>query len=185
MAKSQDNHKALKEYARQLLLNMGFKDSEIIDEYTVKTDGMKKSFRVDVAGIKPDYKVAIECGVTDSDKLIWEKLFFDEVIALPFLRINKDAGLYERQIRELNEKIAELNKKLEEKNQQLKQFEALTLQSSWLEIIYTLITTLLEQFERRPLGVSDFQLVGYTSSLLYRLKEWKTRYEELKTERGW
>lgn len=74
-------HTELKQKARERLIRMGFSPDEIKAEYTVV---VPVKLRVDMVGIKPDRKVAIECGYhvaeLDRFKLLWK--VFDDVIRL-------------------------------------------------------------------------------------------------------
>lgn len=176
----QTDHTTLKEYAHKLLHNMGYEESEIKEEYTIKSPEMKEGFRVDVVGIKPGHKVAVECGLTNSDKLAWEKLFFDEVIVLPFFKMDKESILLERRIRELEEKVAEQSKALEESR---KEKSILIADSSSLANIYMLVKALLTCFEDKSpalLGLWDYNLNETTRSLVDWLVRWKERYEEIR-----
>jgi len=57
-------HRILKERARTWLKEkFGFRDDQIFEEYPVG------NYRVDVAGISPSLKVAVECGKASMDKL--------------------------------------------------------------------------------------------------------------------
>ena len=62
----------------------GFKDDEIKTEMSVKVNG--KLYIVDVAGIKKDFKVAIECGKLRMKKLSDLKRIFDVVLQIPVVR---------------------------------------------------------------------------------------------------
>lgn len=77
-------HRTLKEKAKKILREKGFKDSEIFSEYPVKFDEEVK-FRhdVDIAGIKPELKIAIEIGSTPKNRINNLKKFFDQVIHIP------------------------------------------------------------------------------------------------------
>lgn len=179
----QTNHNALKEYAHKLLLNMGYEESEIKEEYIVKNSDMKEGFRVDVVGIKPSHKVAVECGLTNSDKLVWEKLFFDEVIVLPFFKMDKESVLLERRIRELEGIVAEKSKLLEESK---KQKNILIADSGSLMTIYMLVKALLVSLEDKSpalLGLWDYHLDEATRSLADWLVRWKERYEEIRDKK--
>jgi uncharacterized coiled-coil protein SlyX len=162
---------------------MGYEESEIKEEYTIKSSEMKEGFRVDVVGIKPNHKVAVECGITNSDKLVWEKLFFDEVIVLPFFKMDKESVLLERRIRELEEKVAEQSKALEESR---KEKNILVADSDSLANIYMLVKALLTCFEGKSpalLALWDYHLSEATRSLTDWLVTWKERYEEIRGEK--
>ncbi len=90
-----DEHKNLKNYGRTLLLSMGFMPKEIIEEYRVsmpplnnKLAGKTLLFIVDLCAFanRREFKksVAVECGKTDVEKISQLKIFFDEVIHLPY-----------------------------------------------------------------------------------------------------
>jgi len=110
--KEKSQHDVLKEEAKYLLLSMGFKPSEIFEEYEVMVNSSKK-FKVDVVGIGTK-KVAIECGHTDALKISILNFFFDEIILLPFStkimspELQEELLNKEAKIRELNERISEL-----------------------------------------------------------------------------
>lgn len=121
------NHNALKEVARKILEDMGFKTTEIKEEYWVGGEGLK-SFRVDIVGITNNHRVAIECGTTPGEKIAALKMFFDDVIVLPYFTINNSQEANIRIIREQKEKIDRLendfktlkeNKKTEEEKTQV------------------------------------------------------------------
>ena len=74
-----NEHTKLKELAKNMLINMGFKLDEIHEEYRVDINSFTKgrNFRVDVCGISNNNRignigksVAIECGQTSAEKLI-------------------------------------------------------------------------------------------------------------------
>lgn len=92
---------------------MGYQSTEIHEEYWIggkgiKLNGSNKSFRVDVVGINSDKSVAIECGRTPGEKIAALKMFFDEVIVLPFFTTNISMLEHERVIRLQSEEIASL-----------------------------------------------------------------------------
>lgn len=178
-----EKHNALKEYAHKLLQSLGFSESEIKEEYTIKNPEMKEGFRVDVAGIKPDYKVAVECGLTNSDKLGWEKLFFDEVIVLPFFKMDTEGVLLQRRIRELEEELEETKNRLKEEELR---FQDLLSNSGELSVMYLLVKSLVSCLEGKSnaqLGLWDYHLGNATESLFRDLMQWKERYEELRKKR--
>lgn len=124
-------HQELKAYGRKVLEKLGFEIPEIHEEYLIKFEGMKEQLIVDVAGISPIRKVAVECGTTPTDKVINLRMYFDEVILLPYfadkvsrLFINDRQHLVERftqqekEILNLKSKIKQLEKKIAEKNPQ-------------------------------------------------------------------
>ncbi len=63
-------HRALKEKAKEILKSKGFSDEEIFSEYPVQFDE-HVHFRhdVDIAGIKPNLKVAVEIGSTPKNRI--------------------------------------------------------------------------------------------------------------------
>jgi hypothetical protein len=93
-------HTALKEVARGILKDMGFKENEIEEEYVVvggknynSNENMlapKKYVRVDVVGINKERSVAIECGICSAEKISLLKFFFTDVILLPFFSFTID-----------------------------------------------------------------------------------------------
>lgn len=77
-------HRALKEKAKEILKKKGFSDKEIFNEYQVEfSENVKFRHDVDVAGIKPDLKIAIEIGSTPKNRINNLKKIFDEVIHIP------------------------------------------------------------------------------------------------------
>ena len=79
-------HEQLKESGRKILLRKGFKESEIFEEYPINVKSKnRKRYVIDIAGVKKDFKVAIECGSLSKNKNELKKLF-DEVIILPYVR---------------------------------------------------------------------------------------------------
>ena len=141
-------HDALKEVAIKILTNMGYTSNEIKQEYWVQPQqnhlGQNNSlhgFRVDVVGIKPDKKIAIECGNTPGEKIAALKMFFDEVIVLPYFSLNVDKLDLERVIREKNEIIQERDKKIQNLEQEVSDRHDLqrTIQEitrAWMEIVH-------------------------------------------------
>ncbi len=118
-------HEALKQIAVKILIDMGFTMEEIKEEYWVspyslysRRDSDLKGFRVDVVGLKPNKKVAIECGKTPGEKIAALKMFFDQVIVLPYFSLNTDKLDLERVIREKNQIISDQNKKITELTEQ-------------------------------------------------------------------
>lgn len=77
-------HRVLKEKAKEILKSRGFSDEEIFSEYPVQFDE-HVHFRhdVDIAGIKPNQKVAIEIGSTPKNRINNLKKIFNEVIHIP------------------------------------------------------------------------------------------------------
>jgi hypothetical protein len=88
--KRMSDHDELKQMARKILMDRGFKEAEIFEEYMVKTHEMRTGFRVDVAGITDDLKIAVECGAVQGQKVAQLQLFFDEVVLLPYLSCKKE-----------------------------------------------------------------------------------------------
>lgn len=137
LAKIVYRHDDLKQLAKKQLLQLGFKEEEIHEEYTVKSPEMKSRIVVDVVGIKPKHKVAIECGSVQGERLSQLKLFFDEVIVLPYIN---DGVLKEWIIlkKESDERNSRLNKLIVE-------VEKLKSDS---EIIYKSIENMLVPLEQ-------------------------------------
>ncbi len=129
-----ENHKKLKLLGRVLLKDKGYLDEEIFEEYKIKLG--KKNYRVDLCGIKnPKHldggeSIAVECGITNSEKLVNLKLFFDEVIALPHGIITLDSDLdtilqeQSTKIQNLEKEKEEMRKTIMEKNQRIKYLES-------------------------------------------------------------
>lgn len=105
------NHTALKEVGRKILESMGYQSNEIKEEYEIC--GNKKSFRVDLVGLKESKSIAVECGTTSGEKIAALKMFFDQVIVLPYFTLNLLKEDYERIIRQQNDKIQNLTKECE------------------------------------------------------------------------
>ena len=97
---SDASHEQLKLLAKEILLKRGFGENEIFQEIPVLASGLvlrkkdvgcpfdlvsKKGIVVDVAGVKEGFSIVVECGLTPLDRLVWLKLFFDEVLYLPFV----------------------------------------------------------------------------------------------------
>ena len=108
------NHTALKEVARKVLANMGYTPDEIKEEYSVGGYDFRKSFRVDVVGLKKDKRVAIECGATPGEKIAALKMYFDEVIVLPYFTLNIKKAEYERTVRIQSEEIVRLRERIKQ-----------------------------------------------------------------------
>ena len=115
-------HKVLKSQAIEILKDMGFRDNEIHEEYPItinanneKIESKHVTYRVDVAGISNDKRIAIECGSTQAIKIVWLKPFFDEVIILPHIRTfasEEEKATY--QLRHVKKKFADTEKSLNE-----------------------------------------------------------------------
>jgi len=121
-----EKHKKLKLLGRVLLKDKGFLDTEIYEEYKILIG--RKNYVVDICGINPRLEsgqkrsssegkaVAVECGTTNSEKLINLKLFFDEVICLPYGILSLDTDLrktieeYMIKVKSLENEIKELEK---------------------------------------------------------------------------
>lgn len=167
------NHKALKEYGHQLLNQMGFKDSEVHEEYGIKTSGMKEGFRVDVVGINPSRKVAVECGLTNTDKITWLKLFFDEVYILPFFNMKSSEALADRRIRELETELAETTRELED----LKQ-ESIKIIANYEVDIESMILGLLEPIAKKHDFRTSNLIAGKDNNLVWIYNDLKSRKEK-------
>lgn len=118
------NHTALKETARVILKEMGFKRDEIFDEYEIGVKNGKGNFRVDVAGIKKNQRVAIECGNTPGEKIAALKMFFDEVIVLPFFKLDITDRMLLRELRAENDRLKEMITNLNNEVSHLKGFKS-------------------------------------------------------------
>ena len=78
-------HIRLKEHGKKILLSQGFKEQEIFTEYRVKRDD-GNSYWVDIAGVKPNKKVFVECGINQNPKKTKDlKNYCNKVIWLPYL----------------------------------------------------------------------------------------------------
>ena len=73
-------HKNLKSLAKEYLLSQGFKPEEIFEEYYSEPLKVK----IDVVGISPSESIAIECGMTQPERLQVLKYFFSKVIHIPY-----------------------------------------------------------------------------------------------------
>jgi len=147
-----NEHTKLKELAKNMLINMGFKLEEIHEEYRVEVNSFIKGrhFVVDVCGIndvrkgRPQKSVAIECGQTPAEKLVNLNLFFDEVYHLPYglKKLDDFDQIYDDAIKEIeNLKIVISQQKLkirelENTSERLNEFV-----SSW-DSVKTLINVL-------------------------------------------
>jgi hypothetical protein len=76
-------HDKLKQEAIQFLIKKGFARNEIFEEYPCYI-GEGHHYRIDIVGIKPSYSIAIECGTTTKEKLVFLITKFKEVIHLPY-----------------------------------------------------------------------------------------------------
>lgn len=86
MSNESIQHLSLKEKAKNILINLGFKKNQIFFEYLLPINE-REFFKVDVVGKKENKIIGIECG-TISRKGKFEKLkeLCDEVIHLPYER---------------------------------------------------------------------------------------------------
>lgn len=144
-------HEALKEVAIKILTNMGYTPDEIQQEYWVQPkqsytlrsiqNHSLHGFRVDVVGLKADKKVAIECGKTPGEKIAALKMFFDEVIILPYFSLSVDKLDLERVIREKNEVLLQREKRVQELEKELadrREFQRIVQQitKDWMELLH-------------------------------------------------
>lgn len=91
-------HKGLMAKAIDYLKEKGFQDNQIHTEFAVHTNyphGTTGIRVVDVVGIKPQKKIAIECGICSSNQLELIRPYFDEVLHFPFL-YGKSTYYYKR-----------------------------------------------------------------------------------------
>ena len=155
-------HKALKYIAEKILRGKGFTDDEIKEEYciSISSDIVSKSnsisrnlFIVDFAGIKNDYKVAIEVGTCKQSKLILlSQVGFDEVIHLPYGfeelvspgSMDLESELYDV-IKERETEIKKLKKELVNATRNFFHYERRIRDS---ELSYLVVGTLAEMFLR-------------------------------------
>lgn len=108
-------HIAFKKIAIDILKERGFNLGEIHEEYNVeyKVNGQIK-YTIDVAGIKGDHKVAMECGSVQITKLLNLRKIFDEVIVID---VDKVVEMYEYWKTKCYTEVV----KLREDNQRLKE----------------------------------------------------------------
>lgn len=127
-----EKHKQLKILGRTLLRNRGFDHSQIFEEYKIEIG--KRQFIVDICGLNESKisgkkNIAVECGNTNPEKLINLKLFFDEVIHLPYgiTSIKSDlTNLIDEQsdtIKTLQDTIKSLQNKNRSLENQLEKYE--------------------------------------------------------------
>ena len=135
-----EKHKRLKLLGRVLLKDKGFVDTEIYEEYEILIG--RKKYVVDICGINPNLysghrrnihgggkAVAVECGNTSAEKLTNLKLFFDEVVHLPYGIISLDSDLretlqgYIMTIKSLEKEIIELNRVIRDRESDIKSLE--------------------------------------------------------------
>ncbi len=117
-----EKHKKLKLLGRVLLKDKGFLNTEIHEEYKILIG--RKNYVVDICGINPGLEsgqfrssskgkaIAVECGTSDSEKLINLGLFFDEIIYLPYGITSLDTDL-RKTLQEEMEKRTSLKKEIE------------------------------------------------------------------------
>lgn len=127
----------MKAIGKEILRSKGFTDKEIFVEFPVLYAGqifekecygerplkmtVKRGIIADVIGLNEQHSIVIECGSTPSDRLCQLKLFFDEVLFLPYV---KTMGRPEKDILELNSQITSLteqNMQLQRENEWYKQ----------------------------------------------------------------
>jgi len=94
-------HDKLKKWAKDILLKRGFAETEIFEEYQIKSNSGK--YFIDVVGISVNKKVAIECGLTELDKIDCLKSVFDDVIVLPYTYFPKVISEAEQKIKKYND----------------------------------------------------------------------------------
>lgn len=70
--------------AIEFLHNQGFSDDEIYREFGIYTEHWNRY--IDVVGIKPEKRIAIECGTCSPGNLDLIKPYFDEVLHFPYER---------------------------------------------------------------------------------------------------
>jgi len=140
-----EKHKKLKLLGRVLLKDRGYLDTEIFEEYKVEIG--KKKYVVDICGIKnskfgrPEKNIAVECGTTHSEKLINLKLFFNEIIFLPYGILSLDADLrktleeYMIKVQSLEKEIERLEKRIQALNGRVRMLRERDEQNSNLGII--------------------------------------------------
>ena len=179
-------HEALKEIARKILIDMGYLSTEIKEEYWVQPhsaySGENNSlhgFRVDVVGLKPDKKVAIECGKTPGEKIAALKIFFDEVIILPYFTLNIEKTDLERLVREKNETILKQGNRIKELEQELNQIisernffdqKLFTITRDWMEMIHRTIQH-GSFFYSCYYNKTDIEVIGELTTQINELKE--------------
>src|SRR4030042_472850 len=155
-----NEHTKLKELAKNMLINMGFKLDEIHEEYRVEVNSFTKgrNFRVDVCGISKNNRVenigkavAIECGQTSAEKLVNLNLFFDEVYQLPYglKKIDDFDKIYDEAIKEI-QSLKEAAKKQQQQIRDLEYrvgyYEELKLKTVPIKILIDALHELVFQF---------------------------------------
>ena len=114
------NHDQLKRLARLILLAKGYNSEQIFQEYELKFPGCKKSIIADVCAITKDHSSVVECGTTPSDRTAQLKLFFDEIILLPY-PISDYSSLV---VKPFTEEIREMQGKLDFMKERVNQYAA-------------------------------------------------------------
>jgi len=126
-----EKHKKLKLLGRVLLKDRGYENTEIFEEHKVEIG--KKKYVVDVCGMSKSLMdpktTAVECGTTNSEKLINLKLCFDEVICLPYGILSLDTDLrktveeYMIKVQSLEKEIIKLEKTIRSQEQSIEGFK--------------------------------------------------------------
>jgi len=176
-------HKLLKLQAIEMLKDLGFKETEIQEEYPVtitasdseKKIGKSVTYRVDVAGISFNKRVAVECGRTPATKIVWLKPFFDEIMLLPHIRTfttEEEKSTY--QLRIVKKKFAETEKKLKERVKELKAKKA-ELEQKLSNMERMTIVTLLD-FLSKNTSWSELDL-DYNGR--NKLDRWRQKQKEI------
>jgi hypothetical protein len=81
--KMHGTHKELKTEAPSLLLEKGYIQNQIFEEYPCYY-GNSHTYKIDMVGIKSDYTIAVECGSTNPKKLNFLSTKYDEVIHMSY-----------------------------------------------------------------------------------------------------
>lgn len=131
-----NDHKILEGVAKQILIKKGFKEKEIHIPYLIYTDESEKfegriRFMVDVAGVKKNKKVFVECGGCPQKRLEYLRYLADDVICLPYnfsnaffndpkLNLFKEENFVLRNlVQKLQKEICGLNNRIEEYEKQI------------------------------------------------------------------
>ena len=86
--KESPTHTAFKKIAVDILKEKGFKPDEIKEEYFVEYNGDGRTrYEIDVVGINRDYKIAVECGITEYSKILNLQKIFNEVIVVDAFKV--------------------------------------------------------------------------------------------------
>lgn len=177
-------HLRVKEQAVNHLKSLGFNDNEIIEEYNFRTGKF-----VDIAGIKKDFKVAIECGNTGKYRVKFLKQFFDKVYHFPYILPNAKKDHYiepidekeeerKKQRREDTEKIVKYLKSLGRKSVSASNISKATKVS-----MYKLRYILNSQTPFISMGIGTFSINwGYTWWEEEKRKKDKEQSKEFKDE---